>query len=76
MQLGDWVQAAESLDDGEGRRVAQGAIGHVLEGSVDGDPGVVNVFFERSGVVTICHITELTWLGTSEIGRSPDLNRP
>jgi hypothetical protein len=64
LETGDWVLSADTVLDGflpEGlpEVVAEpGAVGHVLEVTAWG----INVFFERTGIVTICHRDELQFL--------------
>lgn len=65
MTVGDWVQAIERITEenfaGKALHVhaETGGVGHVL--NVESD-GWVNVWFERSGTITICHESELRWL--------------
>jgi hypothetical protein len=56
---GDWIQAAGSIEVDGVVHARRGNIGHVLE---VGPGNWVNVFWEKSGLVTITHSSEYTWL--------------
>ena len=64
-EIGDWVQAGDEINEPDfmGQAVwthaRKNAIGHVLEVL---DDGMVNVFWERSGTVTVCHPSEIVRL--------------
>lgn len=72
MTAGDWVQAVEQVTE-EGFRgedlwihAEKGAVGHVLDVV---DALWVNVYWERTGSVTVCHVEEITLLGGPDTGR-------
>lgn len=68
-QLGDIVQANVVIED-EGIEVARVRdLGHVVSPpEADGWP---NVYFERTGRVTICAPCEVKLLGRAETGKHP-----
>jgi hypothetical protein len=73
--VGDWVQvtANEIVDsggDGSLRIIAAECrdVGHILE---EIEPDWVNVYFERTGAVCACDVSELIRLGGPETGRAP-----
>lgn len=70
-EVGDWVQALEEISEvlpsGDVMHHGlKGAVGHVLEAF---DDGWVNVYFERTGTVSICHGDEVLRLGSADTGR-------
>ena len=73
MDLGDWVGAAEEVVEenfmGEARFVhaRKNAVGHVI--SLTSDPEWVDVFWERTGTITVCHLPELIRLGGPDTGK-------
>ncbi len=73
MQVGDWVQAVEEIAEedfmGEGTFIhaREGGIGHILD--LTDDPESVNVYFERTGTVSVCHVSEIKRLGDADVGR-------
>jgi hypothetical protein len=83
--LGDWIQVtAEQIDEQDvdghtlGVHVKRHAVGHVL--NVAGD-GWFDVFFERSGTISIVHESEIKRLCNAnatdvEIGQITDLICP
>lgn len=67
--VGDWVQAKEQVveeDCPELVLAEQGGVGHVLEVI---DQAAVNVFWERTGTVTIMDTDLLCWLGDARTGK-------
>ena len=71
---GDWVQAVKPIyeENEYGARIAviarKRAVGHILIVYPD---GLVDVYFERSGRITICAPEELVRLGGPETGSAP-----
>lgn len=74
-EVGDWVQAREEVTENHFNgaelwiHAHDGAVGHVLEVLEDGE--AINVFWERSQTVTICHPCEIIRLCGAEAGRHP-----
>jgi hypothetical protein len=75
MDIGDWVQAAEDVTepgfegDPDFAHARRGGIGHVI--SLTDDPEVVDVYWERTGSKSTCHVSELIRLGGADVGRVP-----
>jgi hypothetical protein len=65
-ELGDWVQATSEIQDEDVQVAKAGDLGHVVGPVLDGWP---NVYFERTGRVSICDPTEVKVLGGADTGR-------
>lgn len=71
--VGDWVQAVRDVTEGDflGHGVwthaSKGAVGHVLGVEADGS---INVYWERTGTVTICDPVELARLCSADAGKT------
>lgn len=68
-----WVQALETIEEHDYPRKGYdfthakvGAIGHVLQVRRD---GLLDVFFERSGGITVVHPDQIKWVGDSRTGK-------
>jgi hypothetical protein len=70
MQPNDWGQAVNRIIEEDGTVAAEvGGVLHVLDTCVDGDPNIINVYFERTGIVTIVHVDDVKFLGGPETGK-------
>lgn len=77
LQVGDWVQATEAIteDNFNGAGVwthsRAGGVGHV----VNIEDGWPNVYFERTGTVTLCHPEQVRRLCNADASKlaSPTL---
>lgn len=69
-KVGDWVQAVEDviseLDGAQVLNAQKGAIGHIL---IVQDSEAVDVYWERTGTITVCLVDELLWLGDASTGK-------
>lgn len=75
IDVGDWVQAVSDITEAgfAGQscffHARRGGIGHVIELLDTGTAALV--FFERSGTISLCDVSELRRLGNAEVGRHP-----
>lgn len=68
-RLGDWVQATDVVLDDDVLVAERGDIGHVInEPQKAGE--WPNIYFERTGRVSVCAPRELRWLGSAETGKT------
>lgn len=75
IQPGAWVQYTDpeirdQMPDGKIYRAAErGDVAHVLSGT--DKPDWFDLFFERTGSIQTCHVSEFKLLGPASTGRAP-----
>ncbi len=73
IQLGDWVQFTdEEVED----QLASGGIYYPAEGgdvahviAETDDPEWFDLYFERTGCMQTCHVSEFKWIASADAGR-------